>query len=554
MLVIEQTNGRELKRWSDVNWTAAEANVRHIQNRIFRAAAAGEQAKVKNLQKLLVRSMSAKLKGIRQVTQENGGKHTSGVDGVVCNTPESRLALLKDGLNLQGYKPKPVRRVHIPKSGGKLRPLGIPTVRDRVMQAIVKMALEPEWESRFEANSYGFRPGRSCHDAIAAIHTTLNQKGSSKWVLDADISGCFDNINHDALLQRLPVFTTVIRRWLKAGVVEFGKLAPSETGTPQGGVISPLLANIALNGMERLFGAERVDGSQVLPAQRRKMDRGINLIRYADDFVVAAPSQEVLEAYVIPKVEVFLAGRGLQLSEAKTRIVHVDDGFNFLGFEVRRMGRTLLARPQKAKVLGHLAQLKAYLNTNKQTPVTKVIADLGPRIRGWAYYYRHCAASETFTYASHRVWTLLWAWAKRRHPNKPSKWVKARYFRDDGYWTLIDGTAQLYRHNATPITRFTKVVGRSSPMNPAQRDYWDQRKQRSMAREAYRKSRLAMLRAQANTCGLCHVAFWPGDLIDDHHIVRKHEGGSNDLANRMLAHRWCHHAHHQRTGYQAVEA
>ncbi|AYO85832.1 hypothetical protein EBB05_01215 [Methylobacterium brachiatum] len=201
------------------------------------------------------------------------------------------------------------------------------------------------------------------------------------------------------------------------------------------------------------------------------------------------------------------------------------------------MGRTLLTRPQKAKVLGHLAQLKGYLDANKQAPVAKVIADLGPKVRGWSYYYRHCAATETFRYASHRAWAMLWAWATRRHPNKPSKWVKARYFRDDGYWTLIHGAAQLYRHNATPITRFTKVIGRSSPMNPAQREYWEQRKQRSMAREAYRKSRLAMLRAQANACGLCHVAFWPGDPIDDHHIVRKHEGGSNDLVNRMLAHR-----------------
>ena len=192
MLVIEQTNGRELKRWSDINWTAVEANVRCIQGRIFRAAADGQQAKVKSLQKLLVRSTSAKIKAIRQVTQENGGKHTPGIDGVLCNTPTQRLALLKDGLSLQSYKPKPVKRVYIPKSGGRLRPLGIPTVRDRVMQAIVKMALEPEWEDRFEANSYGFRPGRSCHDAIWAIHRTLYQKGSSEWVLDADISGCLD--------------------------------------------------------------------------------------------------------------------------------------------------------------------------------------------------------------------------------------------------------------------------------------------------------------------------------------------------------------------------
>jgi RNA-directed DNA polymerase len=283
MLVIEPKDGRDLTRWSDINWTAVEANVRRLQGRIYRATVAGEHAKVKNLQKLLVRSMSAKLLAIRRITQENQGKHTAGIDGVVCATPDARLSLLKEGLSLKGYRPKPVRRVYIPKANGKQRPLGIPTVKDRVMQAIVKLALEPEWESRFEANSYGFRPGRSCQDAIEAIHTTLNRRGCSQWVLDADISGCFDHIEHEALLRRLPVFTTTIRRWLQAGVVEFGQLRPSEAGTPQGGVISPLLANIALDGLERAFGSEGPEGKPVQPALRKGPNKGLNLIRYADD-------------------------------------------------------------------------------------------------------------------------------------------------------------------------------------------------------------------------------------------------------------------------------
>lgn len=218
------------------------------------------------------------------------------------------------------------------------------------------------------------------------------------------------------------------------------------------------------------------------------------------------------------------------------------------------MGGKLLARPQKAKVLGHLAAIKAYLDANKQTPVSKVIADLGPKVRGWAYYYRHCVAKDTFTYASHRVWAMLWAWAKRRHPNKPSKWVKAKYFRDDGHWTFTDGTARLYRHSATPITRHAKVIGRSSPMDPALRDYWDQRKRRNVARETYRKDRLAMLQAQINACGLCRIAFWPGDPIDVHHVVPRRAGGTDARQNRVLVHRWCHHAHHQRMGYKAAEA
>ena len=230
--------------------------------------------KVKSLQKLLARATSTKLLAIRRVTQENQGKNTAGVDGVVCDTPEARLELLREGLRLKGYRPSPVRRVYIPKDNGKQRPLGIPTVKDRVMQAIVKAALEPEWEARFEANSYGFRPGRCTMDAIEAIHTTLNRKGSSRWILDADISGCFDNIGHGPLLARLPVFTTTIRRWLKAGVVELGRFSPTDTGSPQGGIISPLLANVALDGMERLFGCEWPDGRPRPPPTARASTRG----------------------------------------------------------------------------------------------------------------------------------------------------------------------------------------------------------------------------------------------------------------------------------------
>ena len=238
---------------------------RRLQERIYRATKDGDRQRVKNLQKLLARATSTKLLAIRRVTQENQGKNTAGVDGVVCDTPEARLELFREGLSLKGYRPLPVRRVYIPKDDGKQRPLGIPTVKDRVMQAIVKAALEPEWEARFEANSYGFRPGRCTMDAIEAIHTTLSRKGSSRWILDADISGCFDNIGHGPLLARLPVFTTTIRRWLKAGVVELGRYSPTDTGSPQGGIASPLLANVALDGMETALRLRMAGRSSPLP-------------------------------------------------------------------------------------------------------------------------------------------------------------------------------------------------------------------------------------------------------------------------------------------------
>ncbi len=549
-IFIEQTKGQTDPPWANIDWLAVETNVRRLQERIYRAATDKDRKKVKNLQKLLVRATSNKLLAIRRITQENQGKNTAGVDGVICDTPEARLEMFREGLKLKGYRPLPVRRVYIPKGEGKVRPLGIPTVKDRVMQAIVKAALEPEWEARFEANSYGFRPGRRTMDAIEAIHTTVNRKDCSQWVLDADISGCFDNIDHGPLLAKLPVFTTTIRRWLKAGVVELGFLSPTNTGTPQGGVISPLLANVALDGMERLFGCERPDGRSQSPAFRKGLDKGINLIRYADDFVITAPTQEVLETYVRPQIEEFLRKRGLTISEAKTRIIHTDEGFDFLGFHIRRFGEKMLTRPQKTKILKHLRGIKAYLDANKQATAREVINKLGPIIRGWASYYRHCAAKRTFSRVRHRQWQMLWQWAKRRHPLKPNKWVKQRYFRNDGYWTFHDGEHELVKPDSTPITRHTKVTGKNSPFDPTLRQYWADRNERQVLRETVSKQRVILHKRQDFKCDLCGGRFIPGETIQIDHMISKFRGGSEDLSNKRLVHPECHRQHHRRTGYK----
>ena len=527
-----------------------EANVRHLQGRIYRAATHEDHAQVKNLQKLMVRSMSAKLKAIRQVTQENSGKQTPGIDGVVCDTPQKRLALLQDGLSLQGYRPKPVKRGYIPKSSGGQRPLGIPTQKDRVMQALVKMALEPAWESRFEANSYGFRPGRCTMDAITALHTCMNRQGASQWVLDADIKGCFDNIDHTALLTRLPVFTTTIRRWLKAGVVALGRYTDTEAGTPQGGVASPLLANMALDGMERLFDGEDTTGNPQRPSWKTGQNKGISLIRYADDLVIVAPSRTVLEHYVLPTLARFLAERGLRLSEAKTHIVHSTEGFNFLGCEIRRFPRALLTQPQKTKMLGHYRAITTYLHQHKQSPAVPVIHDLNPKMRGWGNYYRHCAATRAFRKLDHMVWHALWRWAKRRHPNKSAQWVSQRYFRTVGHrqGVFAQAKAPILWYQDIPITRYPKVRGKSSPMTPALKAYWTQREQWRQKTLTIKQQRKSLLQAQAFRCGLCKVPFYDGDPIDDHHITPTHKGGNDRQENRMLVHRWCHHAHHQRHG------
>jgi RNA-directed DNA polymerase len=565
MVRTEPTDGQEPMEWSSIDWTAAEAVVRRLQHRIFRAAQADDGAQVKNLQKLLIRSRSAKLLAIRQVTQRNAGRNTPGIDGVVCQTPQDRVALLESGLDLKGYKPQPVRRVHIPKaSGSGTRGLGIPTVKDRVMQAVVKLALEPEWETRFEANSYGFRPGRCTMDAIEAVFTALGQKGASRWILDADISGCFDQIAHGPLLAKLPTFTGTIERWLKAGSIEHGNWQESRAGVPQGGIASPVLANVALDGMERLFGCEDGHGNPVKAAQKKGMNKSVVLIRYADDFLVTARSKEILEQYVQPTIEAFLATRGLTLNQEKTRVVAIDEGFNFLGFTIRKVRNgKLLIMPEKAKVRAHLRAIKAYLDAHRQVPAGAVMRALTPMIRGWTLYYRHACSATTFAYLDHRVWQMLWAWARRRHPQKSKHWVKARYFRPTRtrVWNFADavglGAAMLPWYSDTKIVRHIKVKGRTSPLDPDAQSYWDERRRTRLAACCLSRRRQALLQAQGYACAACGVPFDPDEdinMMDVHHAQPRHTGGGNETENLRLLHRWCHQRHHQQVGYRAAEA
>ncbi len=408
---IEQ-NKRHVVNWDNIQWDKYRQHVRRLQERIFRVTRDKDWARVKNLQKLLVRSHSARLLAIRRVTQENKGKYTPGIDGKIYATPDDRLELVEEvrQTNIFNYKCKPLRRVYIPKSSGDKRPLGIPTVKDRVMQMLVKLALEPEWEARFEPRSYGFRPGRRCMDAIWQIWTAIKIQGTQKrsgWILDADISGCFDNINHEALLKRIPVFQETVRRWLKSGIIEFGKYYQTKSGTPQGGIISPLLANIALDGMERLFGVENSKGNYTAPSSRRGNNKGLSLIRYADDFVVTAPSRERIIEHVLPKLRYFLKKRGMELNEAKTKIVHRDDGFDFLGFNIRQYHGSAravcLAKPSKKAVKRHLKHIKMVISENKQMKADELISKLNPIIRGWANYYCYSTAKETFNYIDYRI-------------------------------------------------------------------------------------------------------------------------------------------------------
>jgi RNA-directed DNA polymerase len=366
------------------------------------------------------------------------------------------------------------------------------------------------------------------------------------------------------LLARLPTFTRTIERWLKAGSIDMGAWRASEAGTPQGGILSPVLANVALDGMERLFGGEDRDGNPVKAATKKGMDKSVVLIRYADDVLVTAPSKEVLERHVLPRLEAFLADRGLVLNHAKTRIVSIEAGFDFLGFTARKFrDGKLLIRPEKAKVLAHLRAIKAYLDANRQVPAGAVVRALAPVIRGWTLYYRHACSARTFSYADHRVWQMLWAWARRRHPTKSKGWVKARYFRPtrSRVWNFADaavpGAAMLPWYSDTKIVRHIKVRGRSSPLDPDARPYWDERRRRRLEARSLSRRRQDLLRTQGYACAACGVPFDPDEdigLMDEHHAKPRHQGGGNETGNLRLLHRWCHHRHHQRVGYKAAEA
>ncbi|MEO3863861.1 group II intron reverse transcriptase/maturase [Acrocarpospora sp. B8E8] len=501
--------GLDAVEWDDIDWRTCEREVRRLRQRIFKAVQGGDWPKVRSLQKLMLRSRSNTLLSVRQVTQRNAGRKTAGIDGEVALTSQARAEVaVRVHESVSSWRPSAVKRVFIPKVNGKLRGLGIPVIMDRCHQARVRGALEPEWEARFEPRSYGFRPGRGCQDAIGAVYQACKGSMAKRlWVLDADLAAAFDKIDHESLLSSIGSFPArdMIRDWLKAGVIEAGKgFAPTEEGTPQGGVISPLLLNVALHGLEEAAGVryhtnvrhagETVQGSPIL-------------IRYADDFAVFCHSQEQARQ-VKARLTVWLAPRGLSFNQDKTQIVHLSQGFDFLGFNVRRYRLKLLIKPSKAAIGRLRERLSAEMRVLRGSHAMAVIAKFNPIVRGWTAYYRSVVASKAFSSMDTHMWRLTYKWANHSHPNKPRSWVVARYFgkfnkfRNDR-WVFghRDSGAYLLRFSWTDIVRHVMVNGAASPDDPALADYWAKRRQR--VKPPLDGYTLRLLTRQAARCPLC---------------------------------------------------
>ena len=467
---LSTTDGLKSKAelWSSIDWNKVNQIVHRLQMRIVKAVKAGNRQLVRSLQRLLARSQAAKLLAVKKVTT-NRGKRTPGVDNVLLDTPAKKWHQSQQ-LNKSGYTSQPLKRVYVPKKNGKQRPLGIPTMNDRAEQSLEQFALDPVSETTADQHSYGFRKKRSCHDAISACYNALRLKGSAQWILEADIKGCFDHIDHEWMMANTPTRKSKLKRWLKAGYLERKVFNPTQEGTPQGGIISPTLANMALDGLEAL-----------LASNFTRKDK-IHFVRYADDFIVTGNTKEILETRVQPLVEEFLSKRNLTLSAEKTRISHISDGFDFLGFNIRKYGTKLLIKPAKSSITRFKRGIKELVIKSRTLTAEDMILKLNPVIRGWANYYRHVVSKRIFCTLDHEIWKMTWQWAKRRHPNKPLGWIKSKYYQSIGgrNWVFCEkgSNVSLIKLGDIPIRRHVKIKSDANPYDPEWVAYFIERAQR----------------------------------------------------------------------------
>ena len=532
--------------WEEIDWQKARAYVKKLQMRIVKAQKEGHYSKVKSLQWLLTHSFYAKALAVKRVTS-NSGKRTSGVDHELWLTPQAKFIAISK-LNRRGYRPQPLRRHYIPKKNGKMRPLSIPTMTDRAMQTLYKFSLEPIAETYADPNSYGFRIGRSTHDAIEQCFTDLNKGKSPKWILEGDIKGCFDHISHQWLLENIPMDTQILEKWLKCGYVETQKLFPTDEGTPQGGTISPTLMNMTLDGLERLLHDR-------LPT-RKKVNgethcNKMNFVRYADDFIITGESPEFLREKVLPIVREFLTERGLQLSEEKTVITHIGEGFDFLGKNIRKYNGKLLIRPCKSAVKSFLGKVRDIIKSSKSIKQEILIRRLNPVIRGWVNNQRYVVSSKVFSTVDYEIYKCLWQWAKRRHKKKSRKWIARKYWHDidSRQWTFSvpyenQGTegkplyCKLEYATDTKIIRFKKIVAEANPFDEYWTDYFEEREGEKLLNSTKgREKLLTIWRRQGRRCPVC------GDLITSETDFKVHTPAGKN-SRKIMVHKECHEEIH----------
>lgn len=563
--VTERTN-----KWKNAEWRTIHSKVRNLRQRIFRATREKNWKLVRNLQKLMLRSYSNLLISVRRVTQTNKGKETPGMDKLVVKTPKDR-GILIEILELMTkfslyYTPNPVRRIYIKKSNGKNRPLGIPTIIDRCFQAIVKNALEPAWEAQFEGISYGFRPGRGCHDAIGKIYNITRPHKSKKWVVDADIKGCFDNIDQKFLTKTIGNFPAreLIRQWLKAGYMEEGVFHDTDTGTPQGGIISPLLANIALHGMEEALTVYRpsektskliISEEGVKYNNRGESMGNIQVVRYADDFVLFCTTKEAAEK-ARQTIAKWLEERGLTLSTEKTKVAHLSEGFNFLGFNIRhykvnntKTGWKLLIKPSREKLQEIRDELKFRWLKHRGNNVKTLVGNLNPYIRGIANYLKPMVSSKAFRTLDQYNFQRQKRYIRRMHPKKSINWIKKRYWgklnldREDR-WVFGDKASgrHLLKFRWFNIERHTLIKGDSSPDDPTLKKYWENRNKEKAKGliPSYQK----VAKNQNFTCPKCGQSLFNDEELQLHHRKPRSEGGKDNYANLELVHFLCHQQIH----------
>jgi RNA-directed DNA polymerase len=533
--------------WHGIDWSQVSRTVRRLQARIVKATQAGRWGKVKALQSLLTHSFSAKALAVRRVT-ENQGKRTPGIDRVVWDRPAKKLAAAYT-LTQHGYRAQPLRRVYIAKSNGKKRPLGIATMKDRAMQMLSLFAVDPIAETTGDRNSYGFRRERSTADAIAQGFKVLGRKDSAQWLFEGDIAACFDELSHNWLLAHIPIDKAMLRQWLKAGFMERSVWHTTEAGAPQGSPLSPVMANLALDGLESRL-------REHFPLTSRKGQKAkVHLSRYADDFCITGASKELLEQEVQPLVAQFLQERGRTLSPEKTKITHIDDGFDFLGQHLRKYRGKLLIKPSRTSVHAVLANVRRIIKEHQQLPAGKLIAKLNPSLRGWAYYHRHVVSKVTLQRRDSAIFSCLWWWAKRRHPQKGVKWVKKRYYHAVGQqqWRFYGEvkrrrqgmrTIDLQLLGEVTIKRQVKIQGDANPYDPAWEEYYDRRLGFTWLMGERRKSLVMLWRAQKGTCPICHQKITKETGWHIHHIRHRVHGGGDNPANLALLHPNCHRQVH----------